>query len=386
MRLTDLFKSQHPSAPVRAHMAIPAVPSGLSVSDAAVLRSIGVSRDLAMQVPTVAACRNLITGTIAQLVVSRFRGTELIDPGLLLTQPDPSTSWASTIQRTVDDLIFYGAAAWLVVARDGISTETNPGGLPVRARQVPVTSVNRIESQVISDYDVLRGYDIGGQKVDARDVIWFDGGTDGVLNYGARAIAQAYEIEAAARRMASVELPAGVLQNQGHELGPDEAADVVSAFQQARQSNTIAFLQNVEYQRTDVNSHDLQLVEARATSSTEIARLFNVPVALVGASPTGNASALLYSNLAQNTAQLVQQAVGPILSVLEHTLSLPTVTARGQKVRFEVGAYLRTDPEAAVTYATTLTREGLLSIDEARSYLGIPPQGAPATDITPGRV
>lgn len=386
MKLSDLFQAQRPAAPVRAHMAIPAVPSGLSVSDVAVLRAFGASRDLAMQVPTVAACRNLIAGTIAQLVVSRSRGVTIIDPGLLLTQPDPSSTWAATIQRTVDDLLFYGAAAWLVIARDGVSTDANPGGLPVRARHIPITSVARNESQTVSDYDIVTSYTVAGQKVDARDIIWFDAGSDGVLNYGARAIVQAYEIEQAARRMASVELPAGVLQNQGHELGPDEAADVVSAFQTARQNNTIAFLQNVTYERTDINSHDMQLVEARATSATEICRLFNVPVALVGASPTGNASALLYSNLAQNTAQLVQQAVGPLIAVLEHTLSLPNVTARGQRVRFEVGAYLRTDPEAAVTYATTLAREGLLSIDEARSYLGIPPQGTSPQDITPGRV
>lgn len=369
-----------------AQMVVPSTPSSLMISELAALRGVGVPYALAMSIPSVVACRNLIAGTIAQLTVTRSRGGSEIEPGLLLTQPDPSSTWAATIQRTVDDLLFHGRAAWLVLARDGISTTFNPGGLPVRARQIPVTAVTQITSDTVSDYDVVKGYEIMGQKVDKRDIIWFDAGHEGVLVHGARAIQQAYDIEAAARRMATVDIPAGVLQNQGHELGPDEAADVVSAFQDARQNNSIAFLQNVTFDRVDINSHDLQLIEARATSSTEIARLFNVPVALIGASPTGNATALLYANLSQNNAQFVQQAVGPLLSVIERTLTLESVTARGQRVHFDVGAFLRTDPQASVDYVTTLVSNGLITIDEARSFLGIAPQGQTDPNLTPGRV
>lgn len=388
MAWADLFRTQGDTGrEVRAHYVTPSSLSGITIADAAILRNLGVSRDLAMSVPSVAACRNLIAGAVSQLVVSRSRGTSRVDPGLLLTQPDPSATWATTIAQTVDDLIFHGSAAWLVLRREpATDSGINPGGLPVRARRIPRERIAVTESKSWTDTFRRAEYRVDGTKVDPADVIWFDAGHDGVLTYGARAIAQAYEIEAAARRLAAVELPAGILQNTGHELGPDEAADVVTAFQQARQTNTVALLQNVEYQRTDLNAHDLQLVEARAISATEIARLFGVPVTLIGASPTGNASALLYSNLAQNTAQFVQQAVGPVLAAIEQTLSLDTVTPRGQVVRFEVGAFLRTDPDASVSYATQLVQAGVITADEARSYLGIPPQGDAAPDMTPGRV
>ena len=134
----------------------------------------------------------------------------------------------------------------------------------------------------------------------------------------------------------------------------------------------------------DLNPADLQLVDARATAATDVARLFNVPVTMIGASPTGNSSALLYSNVSQNTAQFVQLGCAPYINTIERTLSLPNVTPRGQSVRFDVNAFLRTDPEAAAAYVLGLVSAGIIDQAEARSYLGIPAVGQTALDLTPG--
>ena len=349
------------------------------------LQDIGLNRETALGVPAAAACRNLICNTIAQLGVDRYRGSERLPAGFIITQPDPSRTWTTTITETVDDLIWYGRSAWIVLARDGIATETNPFGRPVRARRVPGAAIEPILAENLTDYNNVRGYYINGTRVDARDVIYFEAGHDGILSYGARTISSAIALEDAARRFATVELPAGILQNVGHELGPDEAADVVTAFQAARRENTIAFLQNVEYSRADLNPQDLQLVEARAHADTAIARLFSVPVSMIGASPTGNSSSLLYSNVSQNMAQFVQQACAPFINAIERTLSLDSVLATGQQIRFDVQAYLRTDPEAATAYATTLQGPDIITVDEARGFLGIP-SDTTVNDLTPGRI
>lgn len=349
--------------------------------------SLGLSRETALGVPAAAACRNLICNTVAQLGVHRYRGSERLPSGYLITQPDPTCAWTSTITQTVDDLIWYGKSAWIILARDGISTETNPAGRPVRARRVPGANVEPIYSLNLTDYNNVQGYYVNSTRVDARDIIFFDAGHDGILNYGSRTLAAAIDLEDAARRFATVELPAGILQNVGHELGQDEADALVAAFQSARRENTIAFLQNVEYNRADLNPQDLQLVEARAHADTAIARLFNVPVSMIGASPTGNASSLLYSNVSQNMAQFVQTACAPYINAIERTLSLDTVVATNQQIRFDVQAFLRTDPEAAAAYATLLQRDGIITTDEARGYLGIPSTDtAEVTDLTPGRI
>ena len=382
VNLQDLFRAQASPAPARVRNAAPA----LSVADVSGLFTGAISRDLAMQVPTVRNCVHLITGTASQITPTRYRGAEALPLGQLLTQPDPMEPWATTIARTVESLLLHGTAAWLVIARDTTTTEQHPDGYPVRARLVPGDQVSPIRSSNLADYNPVTGYYIHGTRVEPERVIYFDAGRDGVLATGARAIAQAFDLEAAARRLSETELPAGVLVNTGHELGPDEAQAVLDGFQAARRKNAMAFLQNVEYHRTDLNAADLALIDSRATSATDIARLFSVPVAMVGASPTGNASALLYSNLAANSAAFVQQAVAPYLVTIESTLSLPTVTPRGQAVRFDVGSFLRSEPSAATDYVVALTGAGVITPDEARSFLGIAPQGTTTPTLTPGRI
>jgi len=340
-----------------------------------------------MSIPTAAACRNLICGTASQLTPRRSRGAEVVDPGLLLTQPDPSTTWASQMQWTVDDLLHYGAAYWLVIARDGIATERNPRGLPVRARRLDPREVEVVLTNRLTDYQRVSHYMVNGTRVEPENVIRFDAGHEGVLKFGARTLQQSVELEMAAQRMASIDLPAGVLTNLGTELSPEEASELVAQFAAARQKNSIAFLQGVEFTTSQIDAHGMQLVEARGISATEVARLYNVPVSLVSASPTGNSSALLYANVSQNFAAFVKQSVAPLVLAIEQALSDDAVTPHGNRVTLDTQAYLRSDPQASVDFAATLVQTEIISPDEARSFLGLPPSGSPTSDdLTPGAV
>jgi len=89
-----------------------------------------VSRESAMSLSVVANARNVIVGIASQLSVDRIRGEEVLEPGTILTQPDIDEVWPATIGRTVDHLIFYGSADWLVLNRDS-------EGYPSRARLLP---------------------------------------------------------------------------------------------------------------------------------------------------------------------------------------------------------------------------------------------------------
>jgi hypothetical protein len=310
--------------------------------------------------------------------VYRYRGSERLEPGWLLSRPDPSTTWPATLAGTVDDLIFHGRAYWRVLARDA-------EGYPTRARWTPMLDVTPQIESTGGSWATLLGYRVAGVEgvLAVDDVIRFDSALPPVLSIGARTLMSALELEAAARRLASVELPAGVLKNEGTELGPDEAAEIVASFQMSRRENGVAFLQGVEYSREAISPADLQLVDARALVATDVARLFNVPVAMIGASPSGNSTALLYSNLSQQLAITVADAVAPHLRTLEDTLS--DVLPRGQSVAFDVQTYLRYDPAAAADYAIALYQAGLITVEEARGFLGIPSSSA-APDLSPGKV
>ena len=384
-----LIEAQHRSPAAPTHSLLYRSPDprlGVLEIDP-VLYGWSASRDQAMSIPTVAACRNLICGTVAQLDVQRTRGAEVLAPGALLSRPDPDATWPATIAATVDDLLFYGRAYWLVLAFDGQATAAMPNGYPVRARRLPATDVSPTLNPDWTAYTRLDAYVVGGVSVDPRFVIAFDAGHEGVLRYGLAALGAAYALEAAARRLSDVQLPAGVLENQGHEISEADARALVAGFQEARRENGVAFLQGIKYTREQLNAADLQLIEARANAATEVCRLFNVPVQLAAASPSGNASAQLYANLTTTLASLLTGAVGPYLRAVESSLSSEQVSPRGQDVHFRAGQWLRADPAAAADYATGLYSAGIISRDEARTFLQIAPDasGAPL-DLTPGKV
>jgi HK97 family phage portal protein len=344
----------------------------------------GTPRAAALSIPTVSTCRDLIVGAVVQMELHRYRDLDRIEKGKLLTQPDPDTTWAATIAGVVEDLIYDGRAYLLVLARDGISTERNPDGLPVRARWIPTTAITPEVSRSTGAYSRLDGYRVQGISgiVEPQNVIRFDSPLPGRLAHGADAIANALELEAKAARLSSVDLPAGVITNEGAEIGETDADELIARFEAARAEHTVAFLQNAKYERTELSAEDLQLIEARANAATEMARLHNVPVALVAASPSGGASAMLYSNLGSQLALLVSNAVAPYLAAIEQTLSRDDVSPQGNRVAFDVAAFLRSDPDALKTYVIELLEKQVIDRVEARAMLGI----ASPTNLQPGTV
>jgi phage portal protein BeeE len=373
----SLRRSELEAAAPAARAPVVRAGTALEVAEVAWVAE-GGSREEALSIPTVAACRNLIVGTIVQLRPYVYRAEERLPSGYLLSKPDPSSSWPATIAGTVDDLLFYGRTYWRVLERDS-------AGFPTRARWTPYRDVTPETRSTGGSYAELLGYRIAGVEgvVPVDDVIRFDGQAPAILTTGARALAGALELEAAARRLAKVELPAGTLTNDGTELSEEEAQEVVEKFSTNRLEHGIAFLQGLTYSRENLSPADLQLLDARHNVATEVSRLFNVPVAMVAASPSGHSSAMLYANLTQMLAILISTSCAPHLVVVETTLS--DVMPRGQAVAFDVQQFLRADPQAAADYAIALAGAGLITTEEARSLLGIPSSSGPP-DLTPGSV
>jgi phage portal protein BeeE len=370
-------QARRPSSVIPANF--PSIRSGttLEVAEIAWLAE-GVSRETALSIPSVLNCRNLIVSTVVQLDLYRYRGGTQLEADYLVAKPDPSLTLSATLGGTVDDLIFHGCAYWRILDRDA-------EGYPRRARWTPVADVTPESRASGGSYSTLTGYRIAGVEgvTDPGDLIRFDSAIPGVLDLGGRTLAAALELEAAARRLAGVELPAGVLKNEGTELSNEEAAEMVAGFQAARRESGIAFLQGLSYTRENISAADLQLIEARANVATDVARLFSIPVAMIGASPSGNASALLYSNLSQQEALQMLHAVGPHLVTIEQTLS--DVYPRGTAVAFNRTPLLLADPQSLADYSIALLTAGIIDEAEARSMNGIPTIPAPA-DLAPGRI
>lgn len=294
-------------------------------------------REAAMSLPTISRCRDLICTACSALPftlwttdVSQTPHVELaIPPPSWFERPDPDRTRQWLLAWTVDDLFFYERAHWLIVNRFADSYPSAfrricPGDLSMAAGEVTVT-----------DADGHR------TPVDPRDVIEFCSPIEGLLTNGFRAISIALALDAAADRFASVEVPAGVLEEQdgSEDMSSDELAEQVERFQTARLTNTIAATNKyLRYRETPTDASKMQLVEGRTYQALELARLGNVPPYLVGA-PAG--TGMTYQNALQAKGDLIDFGAGPFITCIEQTLSGPNVTPRGQHVRLDQNAWLR---------------------------------------------
>ena len=349
--------------------------------------NLGTSRQAALSIPSIKNARDLIVGAAVQIAPQRYRGAELIQAGRLLEQPDPDSTWQATLAGTLEDLIFDGTAYWVVLARDGEATERNPDGLPVRARWIPCADVELELDRNAGSYARLEGYRIAGIRgvVDPENVIRFDSPLAAVLRAGAETITATRELEDAANRNAATTIPAGTLTNEGAEVSEEEAEELVARFEAQRLEHGVAFLQGLTYERQQLSAEDLELVAARANAATDAARLTNMPVAMISASPSGGASAMLYANLGAQLTLMVSSAVAPYLVAIAATLSLDRVTPRGQRVAFDVATFLRSDPAELRTHVLELLAAEVITTDEARAMLGLTAAGAAAEAATPER-
>lgn len=298
---------------------------------------VGVDRARAMSIPTVSRARDLLASLIASLPIRQYgtqwTGEELeeieIQPEPWMVRPDPNTSRAHLLAWTFDDLFFHGRAVWHVTSR--YST-----GFPASFEWLPwdLVSIDAPMWAGNSPIGGMKGVTFSGVPVPLDDVILFASPIQGLLTTGYRAINTARRLDHAAERFAVAEVPSGWLRQTGGEpMSGDELADLAAGWQEARQTNTIAALNEfVEWHESTMDPSRLQLVEARQYQALELARCANVPPYLVGA-PAG--TGMTYQNAEQASYDAVRFGALPYIEAIEQTLSGPRITSRGRLVRLD---------------------------------------------------
>jgi hypothetical protein len=279
--------------------------------------------------------RAFLMDRVTQLV------TDHPDPPTWLDRPDPNRTRGVVIADTLDDLIFHAVAYWVVTGRDAT-------GYPSRFQWVEALNVS-------ADSDGYRLAD--GTRVAARDMIVFESSQTAALAHGWRAIDTAVKLEDAANRFAATEVPAGWLQQTGGvPLTPAEQSAMAAQFQAARSAATVAMLsEHVAWNESTYDPARLQLVESRQHSSTDLARLMNVPAPVIHA-PSNDS--LTYTNAQEQRADLWWFGLAPHCATIADTLSGPNVTPRGTVIRFDPAGTLL-DPfttEDAGTAGTDTTQ------------------------------
>lgn len=328
-----------------------------------------VNRNEAMSVPSVARCRNLIAGVVADLPLNLYRkstGEELGNP-LWVEQPSINQPRSVTMAWTVDSLMMYGVAYWEV-------TEVYEGGRPSRFEWVPnvkVTFETDLYGTKVTQYYVDA---VARPMWGVGSLITFQAFDEGILDRGSETIRAAIDLRKAAVLAASTPMPSGVLRNNGADLDPKEIAGLLAAWKNARQNRATAYLTStLEYQPTSFSPKDMMYDEAQQFLATEIARLCNIPAYMVSAEANNS---MTYANVLDERKQFYALSVAPYVNAIQDRLSMDDITARGNAVRFDVdSSFLKTEPMDRLLVIEKMLSLGLITLEQAMEMENLTPNG-----------
>jgi HK97 family phage portal protein len=197
---------------------------------------------------------------------------------------------------------------------------------------------------------------------------------DGILHAGARILRSAIDLEKAAANAASVPTPAGILKNNGADLGEKEVAGLLAAWRRSRAERSTAYLTaSLEYQPTAFSPKDMTYNDSILMMCTQVARLCNVPAYYISAEMNNS---LTYSNVQDERRQFVALSLQPYVSAVESRLSMDDLTPATQFIAFDMDSgFLRANPLERLTVIEKMLQLNLISVEEARQMEELSPNG-----------
>jgi phage portal protein BeeE len=333
-----------------------------------------VPRSLALSVPGVLRGITLIASTIAGLPLERVDANgRRVDLGWL-AQPEAGRPRYHTTVDTITDLILDGRAYWLIHERDG-------AGAP-RFGGVEYVALDRVGDILLTNGG--HTITVDGKPVDPRNVIAFQGIHSGIRHHGARIIRTAIALEAAAKRYADTPMPSVTLVNDtGYEMDDTEIDALLTAYKTARNAEGVAY-STIKPVPTAWDAMQLQLVEARQFTNTQLANLLGLPAQYIAGAATSSGGTVSYQNVTSDARSLIDYGLKEWIAAFESRLSMSDVqgsawttqvTPRGTTVRVSIDALLRGNPlERAQLYAQLIPL-GVLTVDEARAMEDLAPTG-----------
>lgn len=327
-----------------------------------------IGRDAAMQVPTVARCRNLIAGVIASLdleLYNKTTGKELGKPRWL-EQPDIRQPRSVTMAWTIDSLIFYNLAYWRITERYA------DDGRPSRFEWISNNRVTYTTNKFGTEIDQ---YFIDGYEVAMTDIVTFQGlNGAGVLQSGARTIQASLDLEKAAAVSAATPMPTGYLKNTGADLPEAQISGLLAAWKASRLNRSTAYLTStLSYESTGFSPKDMTYNESLQFLSTQVARLMGVPAWMVSADMNNS---MTYQNILDSRKEFLAYTLQPYISAVENRLSLDDITNNRNVVRFAVDdTFLRADAMERLNVIEKMLNLGLIDIDQAKEMEDLTPDG-----------
>jgi len=338
---------------------------------------VGIDRNFALQVASVSRCRNLIAGVISSIDLCLYKkstGEKLGSP-VWLEQPDQRQPRSVTIAATVDSLIFYSCAYWVVsslYADDG-----RPSGFEWVANNRVTYTTNQYGTEV-------KDYFLDGNLVPMSGIgslITFQSLIPGVLQTASTTIKAAYDIQKASAVSAATPMATTVLKNNGADLPEAQVQGLLASWKSSRQSRSTAYLTStLSVENIGFSPKEMMYNEASQYLSTEICRAMNVPAYLLSADMNNS---MTYQNILDGRKEFFAYSLQPYVSCIEDRLSMNDITNSQNQVRFNVDeTFLRVDAMERLNIIEKMLTLNLIDVNEARSMEQLTPLGdASATNI-----
>jgi HK97 family phage portal protein len=333
-----------------------------------------VSRQMALGVPAIKRCRDLISGTIASIPLEYYKKStgEHIAPPRWVEQPSVHQPRYVTMYFTLDSLLMYGQAFWQITevyAEDGRMA---------RANWIANTRVSFLTDPATN---FVTEYSIDGKPVPMSglgSLITFQK-DEGILSIGAQTIKAALDAQRAASVALATPSATGFLKNTGADLPPQEVSGLLAAWKRARQNNGTAYLTStIDYEPIGFSPKDMGYNDAIQNLATECARLCAVDPYYVSASQN---TTMTYANVQDERKQMYAFTLQPYVSAIESRLSMNDVSTDGHYVKFALDdSFLRTEPMERLLVLEKMLALGLITTEQAMEMEDLTPNGNESGD------
>jgi HK97 family phage portal protein len=351
------------------------------------MAGVVVDSETAIRMSTVYACVRLLADTVSSLPVAAYvrRGRNRLpyatvygDQPEWVTRPNPETTRLEFYEQIVTSFKLEGNA-YILTVRDDMGDVKELYVIDPRYVRIERTAPG--EPLVYYVKVRLEGGGTYEQILDGREIMHIPDFRLPGQRYGLSPIAacrttigSAMAADTyAASYFGNAANPGGVISVPG-ELTEEQAADIgrdwnISHTGPYRAGKIGILSGGASFSPLTINANDAQLLDTRRFSVEEIARIFRVPLSLLGHPVAG---AMSFASVEAQNLSFVQHSLRPILERIEQSLSTLLPEPDGF-IRFNLDALLRgTTIERYDAYTKGL-REGFLSINDVHSYEDMAP-------------
>jgi HK97 family phage portal protein len=331
---------------------------------------VGIDRNFALQVSSVARCRNLVAGVISSIDLGLYKkstGEKLGSP-VWLEQPDQRQPRSVTIAATVDSLMFYAVAYWRVTSL--YADDGRPSGFEWVANNRVTYTTNQYGTEV-------KDYFVDGQLVPMSGIgslVTFQSLLPGVLQSASTTIRAAWDVQKAAAVSAATPMATTILKNTGADLPESQIQGILAGWNSARRNRSTAYLTStLTAENIGFSPKEMGYVDFSQYLATEISRAMNVPSYLISADMNNS---MTYQNILDGRKEFVAYSLQPYISAIEDRLSMNDITNSQNQVRFAVDdTFLRVDAKDRLDIIEKMLNLDLIDVEQARQMEQLTPLG-----------